>query len=103
MAISTQYDVIILGGGTAGLVLANRLSEDASVSVLVIEAGRNAAADERVLVPAMFNAALGTELDWSFATTPQVRVWGTLTSIALLKLLRNTSTAESSDIHRERS
>jgi choline dehydrogenase-like flavoprotein len=81
MAIATQYDIIIVGGGTAGLVLANRLSEDATVSVLVIEAGRNAAADPRIVVPAMFSAALGTELDWSFATVPQVRVRGILTTI----------------------
>ncbi|KAF1921300.1 hypothetical protein BDU57DRAFT_436515 [Ampelomyces quisqualis] len=76
MAIATRYDVIIVGGGTAGLVLANRLSEDASVSVLVIEAGANAAADPRIVVPAMFNGAQGTELDWSFATTPQKNLNG---------------------------
>lgn len=69
-----EYDVIIVGGGTAGLVLANRLSENPLVSVLVIEAGVNAASDPRVAVPGLFNAIVGTEHDWAFATQPQVGI-----------------------------
>lgn len=68
----TQYDYVIVGGGTAGLVLANRLSENPNVSVAVVEAGVHADADPRVATPGMFSALMGTEHDWAFATEPQV-------------------------------
>lgn len=70
--INQEYDFIIVGGGTAGLVVAARLSENAKVSVLVLESGGDALADPRVAIPAMWSAVLGTELDCDFITVPQV-------------------------------
>lgn len=61
--IECSYDYIIIGGGTAGLVLANRLSENSDITVAVIEAGGDATTDPRTVVPALFTSTLGSELD----------------------------------------
>jgi choline dehydrogenase len=45
------YDFVIIGGGTAGLTLAARLTENPRVTVGVIEAGKNRLADPNLLVP----------------------------------------------------
>lgn len=66
------FDVVIIGGGTAGLTLANRLSEDPSVQVIVLEAGEDKASDPRVSTPAMWPRTLGSEIDWAFRSTQQV-------------------------------
>ncbi|KAL6861926.1 GMC oxidoreductase [Trichoderma novae-zelandiae] len=67
----TSYDYIIVGGGTAGLVLAARLTEDSSKRVLVLEAGEDLTGDARLSVPAMWPTLLNTDADWKFKTVPQ--------------------------------
>ena len=67
------YDYIIVGGGTAGLVVASRLSEDPEVSVLVIEAGGDHSTDPLVLTPGLVGALYGkNKYDWNFESVPQV-------------------------------
>lgn len=66
------FDFIIIGGGTAGLVAAARLSEDPEIQVLVLEAGGNHLANPQINIPALWPSLLGTEVDWSFVTSPQV-------------------------------
>ncbi|XP_053989706.1 glucose dehydrogenase [FAD, quinone]-like, partial [Hylaeus volcanicus] len=66
--IQSSYDVIIIGGGSAGSVLANRITEDANVSVLLLEAGT----DEPVYtdVPLFYLPSQNTLLDWGFRPEP---------------------------------
>ncbi|RYO84414.1 hypothetical protein DL764_009339 [Monosporascus ibericus] len=74
--IHKEYDFVIIGGGTAGLVVAARLTENVDVSVLVLEAGEDASQDPRVNIPALWSAVLGTDLDWDFMTVPQEKMNG---------------------------
>lgn len=71
--MAAVYDFVIIGGGTAGLVVASRLSEDPSTSVLVLEAGADLTADPRVNIPIFYAALIGSDADWKFHSSPQVR------------------------------
>lgn len=69
-------DYIIVGGGTSGLVVANRLSEDPETQVLVLEAGKDLTGDPRVDVPAFFTTLMGSEMDWQYQSVPQSGLGG---------------------------
>ena len=71
-AINDVFDFVVIGGGTAGLVVAARLTENPNVNVVVLEAGDSYIGDPRINLPAGWPALLGTEADWNFKTTPQV-------------------------------
>jgi len=61
------YDYVIVGAGSAGCVLANRLSEDPDVKVLLVEAGPPDTADF-IHIPAAFSALFRTQHDWDHMT-----------------------------------
>ncbi|MEU6228983.1 choline dehydrogenase [Streptomyces sp. NPDC047042] len=68
-----SYDYIIVGGGSAGCVLANRLTADGRSRVLVLEAGRrDSRFDYPVRVPAAFLFVMGNRLyDWQYKSEPE--------------------------------
>ncbi|KAG8166266.1 hypothetical protein KVR01_004818 [Diaporthe batatas] len=68
---ATSFDYVIAGGGTCGLLLANRLSEDPNVSVAVIEPGEDTRNNPNVTDAGNFITALGTSIDWAYPSTAQ--------------------------------
>ena len=69
--MSTSYDYVIVGAGSAGCVLANRLSEDPDTRVLLLEAGP-AQHNWRIEMPAaMARAIRGTRYNWQYDSEPE--------------------------------
>ncbi|KAL3224002.1 hypothetical protein MRX96_027069 [Rhipicephalus microplus] len=67
--LKEQYDYIIVGGGSAGSVIANRLSANPDVTVLLLEAGGLETASRQIPVIAAYN--VGGHDDWAYSTVPQ--------------------------------
>lgn len=71
--LQESFDFLIVGGGTAGLVLAARLSEQDQVRVGVIEAGSSKIGDPKVDLPSGVGMMVkNPEYDWDFQSVPQV-------------------------------
>jgi len=75
---SRRFDFVVVGGGTAGLAVAARLSEHSGLSVGVLEAGPALldADDENIRIPGHYGRSLGGSLDWQFETVPQPGLHG---------------------------
>ncbi|KAJ5731949.1 glucose-methanol-choline oxidoreductase-like protein [Penicillium malachiteum] len=89
--MTSEADIIIVGGGTAGLVLASRLSENPDLQVLVLEAGQDQGQDPRVNTPALWSALVATDSSWNFMTEPQGALNGKQIPIPQGRLLGGTS------------
>ncbi|WP_226346674.1 choline dehydrogenase [Agilicoccus flavus] len=93
MSESTRYDYVIVGGGSAGSALANRLSADESTSVLLLEAGRSDfRIDPFIHMPAALPFPIGSRFyDWKYESEPEPFMGGRRVYHARGKVLGGSS------------
>lgn len=68
--MAEKYDYVIVGAGSAGCILANKLSNDPRKRVLLLEAGPKDRSKE-IRIPAAFSKLFKSKFDWGYETTPQ--------------------------------
>ncbi|CAI7667780.1 unnamed protein product [Penicillium pancosmium] len=88
----SQYDFVIVGGGTSGLVVANRLSEMSDVTVAVIEAGDSVLNNSNVTSVTGYGRSFGTAIDWQYQTEDQKYAGGSKQIMRAGKAIGGTST-----------
>ncbi|KAF5349174.1 hypothetical protein D9756_009352 [Leucocoprinus leucothites] len=69
--MSETFDYVIIGGGTAGLVVAARLAENENVRVCVLEAGEDVTHTDEASIPGIVSKLWLQDTNWGFASAPQ--------------------------------
>ena len=86
----TQYDYVVIGAGSAGCVVANRLTGNSETTVLLLEAGEPATKPE-IQNPLDWTKLLGSEVDWAYWTEPEPHLNGRKVFCPRGKVLGGTS------------
>lgn len=86
-----RFDFIVIGGGTSGLAVAARLSEQPDVQVGVLEAGPDVHGRDDVDIPGLYGRTMGSDLDWHLETEPQPGLGGRRLPWTRGKVLGGTS------------
>ena len=90
--VSQKYDFVVVGGGTAGLCVAARLTEDPNITVGVLEAGENRIEDKSVSTPSLYPTLIGNkDYDWCMTSIPQPTAGNKVYSMPRGKLLGGSS------------
>jgi choline dehydrogenase len=85
-----RFDYVVVGGGSAGCVVASRLSEDSAARVMLLEAGA-ATGPAIMAAPSAWPALIGSEVDWGDRTVPQTAMDGAMLPYPRGKVLGGSS------------
>jgi len=90
--LAAEYDYVIVGGGSAGCVVASRLAAaEPQATVLMIEAGPDGRGIAQIVDPPQWTRLLGTSLDWGYSYAPSPSVAGQRIGIPRGKVLGGCS------------
>ena len=95
MAVTTEYDYVVVGAGSAGCVLANRLSEDPTCRVLLLEAGPRRAGLYASIPAGVYRVYTDPRINWSYQSEPEPELDGRRIPVPRGKVLGGSSTINS--------
>ena len=91
----TEYDYVIAGAGSAGCVLANRLTEDPEVRVLILEAGPRDLNPYIHMPAGVYKVWKDTRINWNYASAPQTELAGRAIPVPRGRVLGGSSSINS--------
>ncbi|OJD37749.1 glucose-methanol-choline oxidoreductase [Diplodia corticola] len=87
-----EFDFVVIGGGTSGLTVASRLTENKDIRVLVLEAGKNRLDDPKITIPGLAASTYSDpDYDWCITSEPQVHLNGRSIGQPTAKVLGGSS------------